>query len=460
MTDFMESSLESYLNDIWNQVLKDLENNEAFEDGFDIILKGDAVLKRLDEKEAYVIVSEVYMNIFRNKPMTGDILNEAFERVLNRPIHCHVISSNSFMPQQTALLDFADVVDDNIPAEYTFDNFVVGNSNREAHMAAMQCAKDGSKFFNPLFIYGDSGLGKTHLMLAIGNYIKKEYPDKKIQYLSVTDLMDQSHRANKEGKMDEFKEQLNSLDILLMDDIQMLSGKVKTGEFFFQIFNNLVNNRKLIVMTSDKQPNELKGMEDRLISRFSKGLSVVINSPEFETRLNILKMKLKQNRNYDQGLVCDEESLCYIATNCTNDVRTLEGMLNRVMYYSINFSNGETIGYDLTVEALKDILKTKKDKESVLNPNTIIHTVAEYYGLTKKDLLSKSRVKNISTARHIAIYLIRELLDVPYKKIGTLFDGMNHATIIAACNKIDSFYRTDEAYKTAIDNLKLQLRNK
>ena len=244
-------------------------------------------------------------------------------------------------------------LNDNLMSDFTFENFVEGPSNREAKTAALACAiKPGQKAYNPLFIYGDSGLGKTHLLNAIGNYIKENNSEMKVLYISSMTFVNDAVKAIKEKTIDEYKNQLNSLDVLLFDDIQNLSNKPQSKDIFFNIYNELFNNRKQVVLTSDRSPSQIKDVEDRLKTRFSQGLSVTINSLEYETAFEILKMKLKSHGINDNSI--DDDVLSFIATNFSSDVRNLEGAINRLLFYSINFFNTQKIDLNVALEAFKD----------------------------------------------------------------------------------------------------------
>ncbi|NLC97005.1 MAG: chromosomal replication initiator protein DnaA [Erysipelotrichaceae bacterium] len=333
----------------------------------------------------------------------------------------------------------------------TFDNFVVGECNRESHVAALACAYDPGKMFNPLFIYGNSGLGKTHLLCAIGNYVKKNNPNKKVYYTDTLKFVERVSDSIKDGSIDSFKKFMYTIDVLLIDDIQLLANKEKSHEVFFTIFNELVNNRKQICIASDRLPQEIKGIESRLISRFSSGLSVSVDSPEFETSLDILKMKLK-NSSLDLDINnFDEEALAFIASNFSKDVRSLEGALTRVIFLSIQDTAIEKIDLDFVSIALKG--QTVVSDKSGLSPKKIIKCVADYYNLSKQQITSKTRTKNIAMARHISIYLCRKLLDLPYTKIGDEFGGRDHSTIISACDKVEKQIQINPSYKKAVEEL-------
>ena len=311
------------------------------------------------------------------------------------------------------------------------------------------------KFFNPLFIYGNSGLGKTHLLMSIANYVLKVDPTKKVYYTESLKFVETVVNAIRNNKIDEFKQYMYSVDLLLVDDIQFLAGKEKSHEVFFTIYNELVNNRKQICIASDRLPKEIKGLEDRLISRFSSGLSVGIDSPEFETSLAILQMKIKTSSYSIEDV--DQDGLNYIASNFSGNVRDLEGAWNRVLFYAIQFQpDGGCIRFDTIMNALKN--QSVVSDKTGLSPKKIIKVVADYYGLTRQQVTSKTRTKNIANARHISIYLCRKLLDISYIKIGEEFGGRDHSTIISACTKVESQIAKDKAMSASVKEIEYYLK--
>lgn len=443
-----------YINDIWIKVKNHIKNTSYFENNIYDAYIEDANLLNIDEKNKKAVV---VVDTFISKTILGDdinILNSSFQTVLNdENINCEIITKKeaenfrvSFTPQPVKQ-EFMVVQDDGIMPNQTFDNFVVGPSNKESHAAALGCAYRPGQFYTPLFIYGNSGLGKTHLLHSIGNFAKKSAPESKVLYTSSSQFVRYVANSIKDGTIEDFKDQMNSLDVLLIDDIQFIAGKEKSHEIFFHIFNELVNNRKQIVITSDRLPTEIKGLEERLISRFSSGLSVSVTSPEFETALKILKMKIN-NQSID-NTIFDDDTLSYLATNFSKDVRQLEGALNRLLFFSIEFSDESRITLDIAMNAFKGERTPIKE----VDPREIKRIVSDYYGLTTSQLIGKSRTKAIANARHIAIYLIRKHLDLPYNRIGEEFGKRDHSTIISACDKIEKGLKKDPILMTAITDL-------
>ena len=342
--------------------------------------------------------------------------------------------------------------------KYTFDNFVVGTSNREAHQAAVLIASNPGKLFNynPLFIYSQSGLGKTHLLHAIGNYVRENAPNLKVLYITTDDFVDEFIKyVSGEKDSDNMKDFFKAIDVLMVDDIQFLSEKVKTEEMFFHIFNHLVNAGKQIILTSDRHPSEIKGVESRLVTRFNSGLTMNITVPDLPTRVAILKKKIEAN-----GLditYFDEEVFHFFAERFSNNVRELEGALNRLVFYVINIKQTKHITMAVAIESVQPLIGSGGPVSS-LTENRVINTVADYYNLTSQQLTGKIRTNQIAMARHIAMYLIRTMLDVPFLKIGALFGGKDHSTVMNAVKKVEKSLKVDEAIATAVDQLEKRLK--
>lgn len=348
-------------------------------------------------------------------------------------------------------------VDSSIKQNLTFDNFVVGSFNKEASQASLMIASNPGKMFNPLFIHSQSGLGKTHLLHAIGNYIQKvSYPGAKILYISGIDFIDEyvkSVRGEKDAES--LKDYICSFDVLLLDDVQMLSNKVNTQDFFFTVYEKLINAGKQIAITSDKQPTEISNLQERLVTRFSRGLTVKINEPDQNTCVEILRKKIEAN-----GLDInrfDDSVLYFLADKFSHNIRELEGALNRLIFYTVSIKQTERITLDVAAESLQSLVGGKT-VISELNEQKIINVVADYYNLSPSQLTGKIRTGQIALARHIAMYLIRNTLDVPLKKIGDIFGGKDHTTVMNAIQKVDKGLKTDPALKEAVEELQKRLK--
>ena len=436
------------------QKIKEIINEKLIENKHKDLINYfvDTQLVKLEENNAVITTPfEITKLVLTSNSDIVKIINDTFSDFFKRNYKCSIITTNDYLKENSEMIE--KELNDNLMSDFTFENFVEGPSNREAKTAALACAiKPGQKAYNPLFIYGDSGLGKTHLLNAIGNYIKENNSEMKVLYISSMTFVNDAVKAIKEKTIDEYKNQLNSLDVLLFDDIQNLSNKPQSKDIFFNIYNELFNNRKQVVLTSDRSPSQIKDVEDRLKTRFSQGLSVTINSLEYETAFEILKMKLKSHGINDNSI--DDDVLSFIATNFSSDVRNLEGAINRLLFYSINFFNTQKIDLNVALEAFKDQKTTLLSKNDNLDVRNIIKAVADYYGLTEKQIKSKSRTKNIATARHISMYLSRKLLESSYHKIGEEFGGKDHSTVLSAYEKIDKLVRENEIYKKIVDDIR------
>lgn len=433
------TGIEYYYHDLWSKTKALIKEDASigklvYDTYFD-----NSELVHLSDDTAVVAVPTNLQKMILSQKI--ELIQALLSVQLNKNITVELIMGDEILEVATQ-----SAFDDRLLLDYTFDNFIVGPSNKEAHSAALACAYTPGKFYTPLFIYGNSGLGKTHLLNAIGNYIKDNTLNSKIYYTSTMDFVTEVVNSIKNGSIEAFKQKMNQLDVLLMDDIQFIAGKEKSHEVFFNIFNELVNHKKQIVLTSDRSPAEIKGLEERLISRFASGLSVGLDSPEFETSLAILKFRLEK-QSVDPHFVSDD-ALAYIATNFSKDVRNLEGALNRLLFYSINFSNGNSIDFKTALNAFKGGAHSgDKNEVSVIKIKRI---VADYYGLTKQQLISHSRTKNIASARHIAMYLCRKMMDLPFVKIGEEFGKRDHSTVINACDKVELAIKKDLNYRQAL----------
>ena len=342
----------------------------------------------------------------------------------------------------------------NLIENYTFDNFVVGDTNRFAKTAAVAVTEQPGKIYNPLFIYGKSGLGKTHLMHAIGNEIMKK-TNKKVLYTTsdmfmndFTGLAKTNDNTNNLDYAQSFKEKYRNVDVLIIDDIQYLVGAEKTQQEFFHTFNYLHQNNKQIIISSDRSPDDLKKLEERLRSRFTWGLPVDIYPPDFDLRCRILKNKIK---NLDIANLIEDDVIEYIANSCDNDVRYLEGAITRLCAYAAMIVPKQ-INMEFATEALKDYInKNIYDNGDI---PSIQKAVSDYFQITIEELKSKKRGKNIAYPRMIAMYLSRMLTDESFPKIGLEFGGRDHSTVIHACDKIEEDLKEDSELKNIIKNIK------
>ena len=332
-------------------------------------------------------------------------------------------------------------------SKYTFDNFVVGASNRFAHAAAVSVAENPGREFNPLFIYGGPGLGKTHLMQSIAHFILHKNPETRIIYATSEDFTNEVIDSIRNKNAAQFREKYRNVDVILIDDIQFLIGKDSTQEEFFHTFNILYENGKQIILSSDQPPKNFESLEERLRSRFECGLTVEITSPDYETRMAILRKKEDV-----EGYAIDDQILQYIATNIKTNIRDLEGALQKVWAYS-KFYPTKTI----TIETAKEILKDTISEEKKLTPEYIIRVVAEHYGLRPEDITSKKQTRDVTLPRQVASYFIRLLIDMKQEQVGSYFGGQDHSTVSYSFNKVLKSIAEDESFKQTIEIIKKKL---
>ncbi len=346
----------------------------------------------------------------------------------------------------------------NLNKNLTFSTFVVGNSNRLAQAAALQVAQDPGKIYNPLFLFGNSGLGKTHLMHAIGNYIEQNDESKKVLYVTSQQFMDDYSKYSRKDDeyKDYFKDKYHNIDVLIIDDIQCIATGAKTQMEFFHTFNDLHSNNKQVILSSDRSPNDLKQMEDRLRTRFNWGLTAEIYPPELELRKSILKNKIKNYKDKYASLQdTSDEVIDYIASNIAEgDVRILENSLNRLMAYSAVWGLQKITLKD-AVDALKDLINKGTSEQADIS--RIQKVVADFFQISVEDLKGKKRSSNVAFPRQIAMYLSRTLLNESFERIGLEFGGKDHSTVMHSCDKIEDECNTKEETRNTIEKIKENL---
>jgi len=406
-----------------------------------------AVHKQILKTTHYDLMDEIMFSLtnknYEFKFLTSDEVNDTIE---------NVITDDNKEEEST----FKDEWISNLNPHLNFDNYVVGESNRLAFISAMNVAQSPGTIRNPLFIYGRSGVGKTHLMHAIGNYIAS-HSNKKVLYTTSSEFRDEYTGISKieKGSMameyaNNFKNKYRNVDVLIVDDIQFLVGAELTQQEFFHTFEALHQANKQIIISSDRSPDDLKKIEERLRSRFTWGLPVDIYPPDFELRCEIIKHKLANTSIKDK---VNRDVIEYIANDCPNDVRHIEGTINRLLAYTAMMLPN-IITLDFTIEAIKDYVNT-----NIYQENTISHiqkVVADYFKITVEDLKSKRRSNNVAKPRHIAMYLCRIETEENLSKIGLEFGGRDHSTVVASCEKI----KNDLKNNTTLDNLLKELKSK
>lgn len=450
---------------IWSTVLSKIKeeiNSLSFQTWFE-----ETELYRLDKNVAKIIVPYA---IHKNHIMNNyhDIIVEnlyeltkvtyELELLLKEDIKEDKIENikeiNNFNTETVSIEN--NFIDSNLNSKYTFENFIVGNSNKFAHAAALAVAENPGKMYNPLFIYGNSGLGKTHLMHAIGNYIVKN-SNKKVLYVTSEQFVSDFIGINKKDEsgtnfsyVDFFKQKYRNIDVLIIDDIQYLGGATETQKEFFHTFNTLYGDNKQIIISSDRSPDDLKILEDRLRTRFCWGLPVDIYPPDFELRVAILKKRILGEAINKE---IPEQVIEYMASNLGSDIRQLEGAVTRLVAYSTIM--GSEIDLNLAMEALKDYVNKGISEKN--NVNKIQKVVAEYFQISVEDLKSKKRNSNISFPRQIAMYLCRKFTDESFPKIGIEFGGKDHSTVMHSCEKIEKEIRINKDLADTIDKLQKEI---
>ena len=450
---------------IWQNFLNNIEkdlNPLAFETWFKetelyeykdgickIIVPMSIYKKHLTNKYYDLIINNLNM-VTNNQVEIEFYTKEEIDELDNNSNNIETIGSNN-----------NPIISDNISYKHcsnlnknqTFENFIVGNTNKFAQRAALEVSESPGKLYNPLFIYGNSGLGKTHLMHAIGNYIE-EHSNLKVLYVTCDEFTSdfiKISRKNGDGtnfdKVDYFKDKYRNLDVLIIDDIQFFETTPKSQDEFFKIFDELHRNNKQIVVSSDRSPDDLKKLEERLRTRFCWGLTADIYPPDTELRIDIIKKKIigeQVNKNIPDDVIE------YIAHNVGNNVRYLEGAVNRLIAESI-FEGGAEINLDLAVEALKDDIDISSH---ILTMDSITDAVCSYYNITKEEIKGGKKSKNIALPRQVAIYLILELLSLPQMTVSDYFGGRDHSTIIYARDKISTSLETDNLLKKQVKDIR------
>ena len=449
------------LDSIWSNFLNKIKselNSLSYNTWF-----ADTKLYKLENNTATIIVPmpihkkhllDNYEILIKNTLL--DIIGSPYDIVLllNEEIEEERKNEVTLIDNSGIKKDNTPNVNNNINSKYTFDNFIVGNSNKFAHAAALSVAENPGNMYNPLFLYGNSGLGKTHLMHAIGNYIIS-HSNKKVLYVTSEQFRQDFVKANRKDEkgtnfnyIDFFKDKYRNIDVLIIDDIQFLGGAAQSQQEFFHTFNNLYNDSKQIIISSDRSPDDLKLLEDRLRTRFCWGLTVNIFPPDFSLKIEILKKKILAD-NFEQEI--PDDVIEYIASNIGPDVRQLEGSITRLLAYSA-IMGGEKITLDLAIEALKDFIsKGIWEKNDI---HRIQKIVSEYFQISVEDIRSKKRSSNISFPRQIAMYLCRTITNESFPKIAIEFGGKDHSTVMYSVEKIENEIKVNKDLSNIIEKLK------
>jgi len=451
-------------NKIWSEVLLRIKNSipEPSYDAWFSLLK----LRKLD-KELKIVYLEIdstdrrcdfAVTTLKNRYLT--VLENSFKNVLNDDFRVVIKGSDQYnfeevknepvkVKQKKKTFNREKIFNPN----YNFENFVIGNSNKYAHAAALAVAESPSESYNPLFIYGGSGLGKTHLMHSIGIYLLENKPDLNVLYVSSEMFTNELIKALKENKQNEFKSKYRKVDVLLIDDIQFLEGKDSTQEEFFHTFNALYETNKQIIISSDRAPNKLVNLEERLRSRFGWNLIADIQPPDYETRVAILSKKAEGEINLEENPEF-YDVICLIAENIKDNIRELEGALTRVITFSKLMHEKPDKAFARKI--LTDILS---GSETVVTPEKIKKAVCKQYGIKMSEMESSKRNANIALPRQIAMYITREMTDYSLPKIGQVFGGKHYTTVLHACNKIEDEIAIDKNLKEIINKIMEEIRD-
>lgn len=430
--------------DVWNKVLKILGNE----------LTSTAIATWFDDCQAVEIKDNRFVihtpSNFKKDVIEGRFIGSvksALKELFSGDFDVLVLGDgelDSFNVKTTQEFDSSE-------EEFTFERFVVGNSNKFAHAAAKAVAEGQIKNFNPLFIYGESGLGKTHLLHAIRHAVSQKHPDYNIVYVKGDDFTNELILALQVGKNVEFREKYRGADLFLMDDIQFIAGKIQTQEEFFHTFNTLYEANRQIVFTSDRPPNEMTRLEDRLKTRFESGLLADIQPPDYETRMAIIKNKAQQ-----LGLFLPDDVSTYIAENMTSNVRQIEGAVKKVMAYRDLMNDSITVSS--VSKAIKDMLKEKA--EYIPTSDLIIDETAKYYSLTSDDLRGQRRTRNTALARQISMYLIRKITNLSLKDIGDLYEGRDHTTVLSSIRRVEENMKSSTAFSQIIKDITANINSR
>ncbi len=378
----------------------------------------------------------------------GESIKKTLSDLFSSPFDIKVLAGDELDEYKSA---GAEDEDDMLPemAGYTFDRFIVGNSNKFAHAAAVAVAEKPGRTYNPLFIYGSSGLGKTHLLLAIGHAIHEKNAGASIAYIKGDEFTNQLIRAIKDGSTEDFHNKYRSVDLFLVDDIQFIAGKQATQEEFFHTFNNIYEAGRQIVITSDRPPIEMSLLDDRLRTRFEGGLMADIQPPDMETRMAITRNKAAQ-----LGLIISDEAVAYIAENITANIRQIEGVIKRLTAYREILN--DTIDTESVKRAIKDVIRIGT---FIPAPGYIIKATAEYYSLSEDELRGQNRSKNVAAARQISMYLIRTLTNMSLKDIGAQYEDRNHTTVLSSIRKVEALLKSDPETAAVVRDITSNINN-
>ena len=433
----------------WPKILENVkEEYDITDTAFHAFLE-PLTISSIENDVIYIICpsGQIGINYYQKKYYLP--IKVTIEETFGKPYEIEFILDNeeSTVPKKKKAAAFP-LDRSNLNPDYTFDTFVVGNNSRMAHAASIAVADAPGTVYNPLFLYGGVGLGKTHLMHSIGHYILEKNPDSNILYVTseeFTNEVIESVRSGNAASMTKLREKYRNVDVLMIDDIQFIIGKETTQEEFFHTFNALQRKRKAIIITSDKPPKEMETLEERFRSRFEMGLMADISEPDYETRMAILRKKAEHDH-----FVIDDEILNYIATNIKSNIRELEGALNKLLFlYNMNH---QEITMEVAVKELQSIISPDEKKE--ITPNLIIDVVCDHFSITKEQIVSKNRSNDIAKPRQVIMYLCKNMTGYSLDAIGSLLGGRDHTTVLHGVQTISKEYNNNENIRNTIDTIR------
>ena len=431
------------MESLWDQTCALLSREMPFV-SYNTWVDGNLVPGMLEDDTLFISVKmERMISMLRNK--YAMLIEKKLSEAAGKPMKIMLLSKDEMEARTPVREETADDNDPKLNPKYTFESFVVGNANRFAHAAALAVAESPAEAYNPLFIYGGVGLGKTHLMQAIGHFIHQMDPTKKILYMTSENFTNELISAIQMKKTYEFRDKIRKVDVLMVDDIQFIAGRESTQQEFFNTFNELHNSNKQIILTSDKPPKDIQRLEERLCSRFEWGLVADIQRPDVDTRVAILREKTVQ-----ENITVDDEVLQLIASKIDSNIRELEGCLTRLVAYSTLVK--EPITIDLCERALKEVFDSRRHKQ--ITAELIMQTVSDYYGLTLDDMTGPTRKREITVPRQIAMYLTREMTGMSLPQIGNVFGGRDHTTVLHSCKTVEANMTASTDIRAVVEDIK------
>ncbi|HMO78757.1 MAG TPA: chromosomal replication initiator protein DnaA [Candidatus Paceibacterota bacterium] len=441
--------------DIWEQALENIEK-QVSRANFNTWFK-DTFIVKISDGIVQVGVPNSFVRDWLNNKFYKDTLKalrdiseevRSIEFIVSKnDKNKKVVSQIKIGPtNQLPLSDYYINKEDNLNPRYTFDNFVIGPFNELAHAASQAVIRQPGIIYNPLFIYGNTGNGKTHLLQAVGNTIKTLYPEKKVFYLTSEKFTIEYISSVQSNKVNLFKDKYRKYDVLIMDDIQFLSGKDRTQEELFHLFNTLYDNNKQIIFSSDKHPNFISGLEERLKSRFNQGMMVDISPPDHESRVAILKVKAEKN-----NIRLDKEIYDYVAKSVDGNIREIEGALNSIICQT------QLKGKNLSFNEIRDLVKNSSKPKKLVSVNELIKIISDFFNVEEASICDKTRKKEVVRPRQIIMYIMREDFNISYPTIGEKLGGRDHTTVIHSCEKIKNDLKIDNTLSQQLNQIRSML---